>query len=305
MNRLLYYPAVAAVTLLQSLPLPMVAWLGRCLGDAAWWLDWRHRRRALVNLDIAFGEELPVWKREQIAHEHFRMLGEASLCAVKTSAMERDEVADRLQVVGLGKLQPWIERSQVAGVMIATGHFGNVNMYDFAARDLPWMEFATTCRQNQSVWLERIAARFRRNFRCRFFEEKRDGKALRSFLREGNVVLGLMCDVSPGPAAPAIPFFGYPVATSATPAIYALRHHMPLHAAVCFRTGAGRWRVEIGDQIPTRMNGRGRPVVDILTDLNAYWETCIRRDPTNWCWVQPRWEHTGRSRPRKVAVNHA
>lgn len=296
MNRLFVHLAAAGVRLLQSLPLSMVAWLGRCLGQCGWWLAWHERRQALVNLDIAFGEEWPREKREKIARRHFRMLGETFFCALKTLTLERGELGDRLQVVGLNKLRPWIERSQVPGVVVGIGHFSNISMYDFAAGDLPWMAVAATYRRPKPDWLNEILTRLRNHCQCRLFEEVTEAKALRTCLREGNVVLGMMCDTNPGEHALAIPFFGHPAATTAAPALCALRYRMPLHLATCYRTGPGRWRVEIGDEIPTRVEGRRRSLEEIMGDLNTQLEICIRRDPANWCWVQPRWEHPGRRR---------
>jgi len=301
MKRLLFLPVAGVISLLQSLPLPWVAWCGRRLGALAWWLAWHHRRQTLVNLDIALGRELSVADRERIARRNFRLLGEAFLCAIKTSSMDRAEVAGRLQVVGLNKIRPWIERSEVPGVVIATGHFGNIEMYDFVARELPWMEVATLYRRHASWPVNRVLERVRRDCRCRFFEAGADVQALRALLREGNVVLGLMADINTGPRGLAVPFFDHLAATSAAPALYALRFRMPLHAAVCYRAAAGRWRVEISDEIPTRSNGRPRAVTDILRELNRHFERSIRRDPANWFWPHPRWEHRGRRRTRRPA----
>ncbi len=298
MKRLIFLPVAAAISVVQSLPLNWVAWLGRTLGGLAWWLDWHHRRQALVNLDIAFGEELSRPERERIARRNFQLLGEAFLCALKTAAMNRTQVAQRLQVVGLNKLQPWIERSEVRGVVVATGHFGNIEMYDFVARDLPWMDVVAVCRRSASLIVNRTLERLRRDCHCRFYEEGVATRKLRAALQAGNVVLGLMSDVSGGPGGRAVPFFGHPASCSTAPAVYALRFRMPLHAAVCYRSGPGRWRVEISDEIPTRSGGRVRPVEDILKDLNNHLERSIRRDPANWCWPHPRWEQRGRSRSK-------
>lgn len=296
MKRLLFLPVAAGITLLQALPLASVAWLGRRLGALAWWVDWRHRRQALVNLDIVFGTELSPEARERIARDNFRRLGESFLCAIKTAGMDRAEVGQRLQVVGLNKIRPWIERSEVPGIVIATGHFGNIEMYDFVARELPWMEVATVYQRSANPIVNRVLERVRRGCRCRFFEAGDPAQKLRAVLREGNVVLGLMADVSAGPRGLAVPMFNQPASTSVAPAVYALRFRMPLHAAVCYRSAPGRWRVEISDEIPTRANGRARPVPDIVRELNRYFERSIRRDPANWCWPHARWEHGGRSR---------
>jgi len=46
MDTLIYWPARALVALIQALPLPFVARLGRAGGGLAFWLDVRHRRVA-------------------------------------------------------------------------------------------------------------------------------------------------------------------------------------------------------------------------------------------------------------------
>jgi lauroyl/myristoyl acyltransferase len=299
MHRLLFLPAAAVVSLLQSLPLTWVAWLGRRLGGIAWWLCWHHRRQALVNLDIAYGGELPRAERERIGRENFCRLGEAFACALKTADMDLAEVTGRLQVVGLNKLRPWIERTEVPGVVIATGHFGNLEMYEFAVRSLPWMETAILHRQSPNPLVNRILERMRRDSHCHFFEARSQLADLRAMLAGGNLVLGMMSDLSAGPRGRAVPFFGQPASTSAAPVICALRYRMPLHAAVCFRTGPARWRVEISDEIPTRVGGQARAVEDVLKDLNHHLERSIRRDPANWFWPHPRWGQPGRTRPVK------
>ena len=128
----------------------------------------------------------------------------------------------------------------------------------------------------------------------------------RAALRDGNVILGLMGDTNPGPAGLSVPFFGHPVATSALPAVYALRFRMPLYVAVCYRTAPAHWRVEISDEIPTRKAGHARPISEILADLNLHLEQSIRRDPANWFWQQPRWDHDGRvARRDRARINAA
>ncbi|HAV64890.1 MAG TPA: hypothetical protein DCY13_21285 [Verrucomicrobiales bacterium] len=304
MKRLAYLPVATAIAALQTLPLATVAWLGRQLGLLGWLCDTTHRNLARRNLALAFGDELDDAERSRLARESFRRLGESWLCALRTVTMEREELSTRLQVVGLNKLQPWIERTDVAGIVVATGHFANIEMYAHAAAELPWMRPVTLYRRSPSWMMNRILSLVRRDAPCDFFDDVSEVLQLRSALRDGNLILGVMADLNPGPAGVRVPFFGRPASTSPAAVVYALRHRMPLHAAVCFRIGPGRWRVEISDEIPTRPGGRARRVPDILFDLNAHLEQSIRRDPANWFWMQPRWLHPGRlpSRWKKTHV---
>ena len=297
MDRLRLLPMMVVVFLVQCLPLIWVAWLGRGLGGVAWWLCRHPRRQALVNLDIAYGGELTRAERARIARENFLRLGEAFACALKTADMDLAEIGNRLQVVGLNKLRPWIERTEVPGVVIATGHFGNLEMYEFAARKLPWTETAILHRRSTSPLVNYLWQRLRRDSQAHFFEAGSQWTDLRTMLSGGKVALGMMSDLNAGARGRAVTFFGQPASTTAAPVICALRQRMPLHAAVCFRTGPARWRVEISDEIPTRVGGQARAVEDILQDLNQHLERSIRRDPANWFWPHPRWAHPGREHP--------
>jgi KDO2-lipid IV(A) lauroyltransferase len=299
MNWLLHLPVAATIAILQSLPLTLVAMLGRFAGHVVWWVDWKRRRIALVNLDIAFGGEMDREARHVIARENFRRLGEAFFCAMKTSVMRPEELKSRLQAVGLNKIQPWIDDSSVPGIVIAVGHFGNIEMYGETASHLPWVQPLMIIRPTGWKMVDHILADVRAASTTSFFDETTQMKQLRETIRDGNVVLGLRCDCPAGEDGMSVPFFGKPVSTSVAPVVHSQRFGMPLFSAACFRTGIGRWRVEISDQIPTRVDGRPRAAEQILAELNQSLETAVRRDPANWCWVQPRWEHAGKAPKRK------
>ena len=70
----------------------------------------------------------------------------------------------------------------------------------------------------------------------------------------------------------------------------ALRYGCRIFPAICYRTALARWRVDIGDEIPTRDNGNPRSTESIMLEINRALETAIRRDPANWFWVHNRWK---------------
>ena len=76
----LYLLARAVIALLQTLPLRWVARLGRAGGALAWWLDARHRRVALRNLKMCFGQEKSADEIHGLAKENFRCIGENYAC---------------------------------------------------------------------------------------------------------------------------------------------------------------------------------------------------------------------------------
>ena len=90
-----------------------------------------------------------------------------------------------------------------------------------------------------------------------------------------------------------MPFLGHDCDTVHAPAVFALRYHCPLAHGLCFRIGLAKWRIEVGDEIPTHENGAPRSIADIMRDVNRAFENAVRRDPANWFWVHRRWKRTG------------
>ena len=86
----LYLIARALIAIIQALPLKLVARIGRAAGALAFWLDARHRRVALQNLQMCFGDEKSPAEIRAIARENFRRIGENFACAAKTAAMSFD-----------------------------------------------------------------------------------------------------------------------------------------------------------------------------------------------------------------------
>ena len=58
MDWLLYIPVMLLIKFLQALPLRVVARIGRAGGALAYWLDARHRRVALRNLEMCLGARI-------------------------------------------------------------------------------------------------------------------------------------------------------------------------------------------------------------------------------------------------------
>jgi KDO2-lipid IV(A) lauroyltransferase len=69
-----------------------------------------------------------------------------------------------------------------------------------------------------------------------------------------------------------------------------LRYDCALYTSFCYRIGLGRWRVEVGDEIPIHEDGKPRRVEAITLDINRAFEAAVRRDPANWFWVHNRWK---------------
>jgi lauroyl/myristoyl acyltransferase len=301
MDRLLYIAVLALVKLLQALPLRVVARLGRGGGALAYYLDARHRRVALRNLEMCLGREHSGEERRAIAKENFRRLGENYACAIKTSAMTAEQLRPHLQFA-TEKLYPEPFGKEAPRRVVAIGHFGNFELYARFGQYIAGVKCATTYRALRQPSLNRLMQSLRARSDALFFERRTDAEALKAAMQTPGILLGLLLDQHAGSGGVIVPFFGKDCSTSASAAVFALRYDCPLHTGICYRVGLAQWRIEASGEIPTRINGEARNVAEITRDINRAFEAAVRRDPANWFWVHNRWKTPKTVRARKPGV---
>jgi KDO2-lipid IV(A) lauroyltransferase len=301
MDTLLYLAARGLIGFIQLLPLTLVAWLGRRGGGLTWYLDRRHRRVALRNLTNCFEREKSSSEIRIIARENFRRIGESFACAVKTAAMDFESLRSRVEFVAPAFTGP----SAPSSVVTAIGHFGNFELYARFGQFAPAYRCATTYRGLRQASLDRLLQSLRAKSGCQFFERRFDAVALKSFMNQSGVMLGLLSDQHAGEHGLRLPFLGQDCSTSAAPAVFALRYHCALYTGICYRVGLARWRIEQGPEIPTQEEGKTRSTYDIMRDVNRAFEAAVRRDPANWFWVHNRWKLAKLTNPKPAVTSPA
>jgi KDO2-lipid IV(A) lauroyltransferase len=297
MDLLLYGLARAVVALLQALPLPLVARLGRLGGIVAYGLDGRHRRVALRNLAMCFGKELGPAGIRALARENFRRLGENYASAVKTAVMSPAALQPYFEFAHAERILPCQANQGPQNRVVAIGHFGNFELYVRFGQFVPGFRLGSTYRALRQPRLNRLMQSLRERSGCRFFERRTEAAALQAAMSDTGLLLGLLADQHAGRSGRRLPFLGRECSTTTAPAVFALRYRCPLHTAVCYRVGRGRWRIEVGEEIPTHVAGQRRSIEEITADINRALEVAVRRDPANWFWVHDRWKTERRRRP--------
>lgn len=288
MDFFIYWPTRALIALIQTLPLRLVARTGRALGGLAFHLTARYRQVVLQNLTIVFDREKSAAEIRELARENFRRIGENYLCAIKTAVMTAVELKPHLEFAGLDRLPAKTGDAPLPNVVIAIGHFGNFELYARFHDVRPDYQCATTYRALKQPALNQLMQDLRGRSGCLFFERRTDGPLLRAGLARGGIILGLLADQSSKGLRG--PFLGRDCDTGLAPAVLALRYHTELYTGICYRVGLAKWRLELGEKIPTHENGQPRSSETIMRDVNGALETAVRRDPANWFWVHRRWK---------------
>lgn len=286
------------IALIQSLPLTVVARIGRAGGAIAWVLDRRHRKIALQNLERVFGQEKTDLERLAIARENFRRLGENYLTSIKTPVLSAAEMAPHIEIVGFDGSVCKPGKSMV----VAIGHFGNFEVFARAKDQVPNQRIATTYRALNQPALDALFLQLRKRSGVEFFERRSQARELKQFLASPGGMLGILGDQHAGDRGLWLPFFGIECSCSASTAVFALRYNATLRSAFCFRTRLAHWRLEMGPEIPTtHPDGTPRTPEELTRDINTAYEAAIRRDPANWFWVHRRWKPMSKIQERRRA----
>ena len=299
MNTLIYWLARSVVAVIQVLPLRFVARLGRAGGGLAFHLTRRYRRVAVDNLTQAFPEK-PAAEIFELAKENFRRLGENYASAIKTAAMTPAQIRPHFEFAGAENILIFQQDSGPQSRVVAIGHFGNFELYARFGQFVPVFKCAATYRGLNQPALNRLLVELRNRANCRFYERRTESAALKAAMSDTGLLLGLLADQHAGPNGLRLPFFGRDCSTSAAPAVFALRYNCPLHTAICYRVGLARWKIEVGEEIPTRVDGEPRSTAEIMGEVNRAFEKAIRRDPANWFWVHRRWKPPERRAKAKI-----
>jgi|TARA_B100001971_G_scaffold51504_1_gene46653 KDO2-lipid IV(A) lauroyltransferase len=297
METALYLIARCVVGIASCLPLTLVAWCGRRTGAIAWYLDKRHRNVAIQNIQNSFPEKNEEEIR-MIAQENFRRLGETYASILKAGRMKENEIPEILTIEGYEVIEDILKENPEERIILAAGHFGNFELFSWLKLAAPSVrQWITTYRGLRQERLTKLLLDLRKASGVQYLDRRDEGPQIKKAMDQPSIVLGLVADQHAGVGGLRLPVFGREASVSPAPAIMAKRYNCRLFPTVCFRTKLGRWKIELGNEIPIRENGKRRSTEDITLDIIAAHENYIRRDPSNWFWVHNRWK----SRPKAEA----
>ena len=292
---LLYIFARTAVAIAQCLPLRFLGRIGRCAGALAWHLDRRHRQVALDNLAASFPKKSTDEIRA-LAKENFRRLGETYLSILKTGGMDAEAISKILKIEGYDQLEKILQTNPDERILLTVGHFGNFELFAWLKLAVPSGQTVTTYRGLRQRKLTQLMLALRKTSGCLYFERRDEGPQLKETMNRPSILLGLLADQHAGDGGVRLPVLGREASVSTAPAVMAKRYGCRLFPSVCFRTGLGRWKLELGEEIPLHENGKRRNTEAITRDIITAQENYIRRDPANWFWVHNRWKPRPKSK---------
>src|SRR4030043_1515927 len=109
--------------LINLFPESFALWVGRQVGNAAYYLDWEHRNVALQNLCIAFGQEKSEEERRSIAKRNFQHMGMMVIEFFRILGMDTETYKRKVSGEGLEEALKLLEKKK--GGVLLNGPLGD------------------------------------------------------------------------------------------------------------------------------------------------------------------------------------
>jgi len=260
------------------------------LGNLLFYLDSRHRRRAIEHLRLSF----PHWGDKQIrkvakaSMRHMIYLGIEMLFTpdLVTPAKWRQHVALTNQKENIRQLL-----RQEKGAIYLTGHFGNWEVIGYTMATVGFPVYAVARPLDNPFVNEHILG-VRQRKGMTVLDKKGAAKQAAEIL-ESRKAVSFIADQDAGRKGCFVDFFGRKASTYKSIALLAMRHQVPIIVGYGRRI-VENFKFEIGVQqiiYPHEWVDVENPMGWITQQYTTALEQVVRTAPEQYLWVHRRWKH--------------
>jgi Kdo2-lipid IVA lauroyltransferase/acyltransferase len=296
-QRLVVTAMVHTAKCLQGISPATSCRFGNALGNLAYYVAKRQRRRALANLHLAYGEELTSAQRAVLTRRIFQHFGRAIVDFLRAPARNIIDLSQAVSSEGWEHIATALNRGK--GVVLVTGHLGNWELLGRWLATVQKVPLTVVAREPDSPALAAYLRSMRENAGFTVLSKGESARGLLRALRRGEAIL-ILNDQNSGDLF--TPFFGIPAGTAAGPASLAQHSGASLIPLYCMERPDHSFLVKCLPPIDvapmateTAASGETRcekqaEVVRITTRLNEILEGMVRQHPEQWLWLHNRWK---------------
>jgi KDO2-lipid IV(A) lauroyltransferase len=279
------------LTLFRIVPRALGSLLIRILASGVYYLDFRHRHIAAINLKIAF-PELPEKERERIARKSFQNTGMNLLEVSRLASLTPENIASLVVYDPQDGLENYKAASaRGKGILYLTGHFSSWELLP-AAHALYGYPLSFLTRPLDNILLEKYMLKVRESKGNRVINKKNSVRAVLKNLSSGASAGILMDQNTSLQEGIFVEFFGIPAATTTSVALFALRTDSPILPGYLTPMRDGKYTIKFLPPIEVVRTGDTNQDLEINTrKFNRVLEGIIREQPESWLWGHKRWKY--------------
>lgn len=287
-GRVVYAILKGLGAIVRLLPLSFARACGVVLGQLAWLLARKDRKRALENIAIAF-PDWPQSRRSKTIRATFHHLGKAFFEILWMPNINAGNLSDYIEYDGFDRTLEQMRAGR--SVIVFTAHCGNWECLAYgvgmAAEGLP---VSVLQRERNEADINRYISDLRAGAGVHTIDRGSAGAAREMIqaTRRGGI-LAFLIDQNIRTESAKVPFFGKPALTPIGPAKLAIRTKALVVAGFVERQPNGKHIIRFQEPF----EATGDPI-ELTAKLTTVIEEQIRRVPEQWVWFHDRY----RERPR-------
>jgi KDO2-lipid IV(A) lauroyltransferase len=272
--------------IIHSLPFGTVQRLADIGGALVFWLDFKGRRVALANLEVAFGSDRNARERRQIARRSLQVFGRNFLQLFWTTRLTARSAERYFFVEDQEKFREFLEYD--GPVIAITPHFGNVELVG-ALLGLKGRSFSIIAQPLKNELLAPLFTKLREAPGHKIIAPDNAAVRLLKALRAGESVF-LLSDLTLKlrDAAVIIDAFGLKTRVTHIHAFLHLRTGAPILPWVTLPRPDGGCMIRL---LPWLKFQPGTSYQEITQACWNVFEPIIRAYPQNWLWVYKHWRY--------------
>ncbi len=268
-------------------PRRMSLFFGRVLGMLFYLLDKRHRKVALRNLAVAFGDSSSPGVRKKIALRSFMHFGQVLMDLIKFTTLSPKKREALVTVSGEQHLEKALDNGR--GALIVTAHFGNWEAGVLALARFGKVDVIARALDNE--FIEAKLRDLRANMGARVIYKNQAARETLRSLKENHIIAILIDQNVLREQAIFVNFFGKTAATTPALATFHLRTEAPIIPAFCYPTHSAGYHLQLHEPVQVTLSGdRERDVTTITQVCTQTIEDQIRQNPQYWLWFHDRWK---------------
>src|SRR5216684_4919267 len=260
--------------------------LARILGFIMSIFDRHGRKVALSNLDVAFGDELPIAARRKIVRQSFQHFARTSLDLLWSPRLPRQNLSRYIELQNSEEITRGTgpERS----VIIACYHYSNFEWLSLACGFLD-LTGTIIAQEFKNSLLDPIFKKIREQSGHELIPRERGLVRLYKVLRrKGRTALLVDLTVPPNQGAVAIDCFGLKTSVTSAHAWLHKQTGVPIIPVHCEPLAGGRYRVVFHPKID---NTAGMSHQQIAQACWNSFEPYVRKKPAPWLWMYKHWRY--------------
>jgi KDO2-lipid IV(A) lauroyltransferase len=283
-----YGAAKSLMFALRVLPYGATKTLGNMIGSLAHALDKKHRKIALLNLDVAFGDTLPERRKREIVKAHYQHFGRALLETLRLPKITAQNYRHFMDVEGLDLLKEVAQSD--TGALLYTAHYGNWEYMNLALGFMG-LPMSVMARPIDNPLIHKLIEQLRNLSGNEIIYKHKSARKVLNAIKAGRII-GIVGDQNVHDRNRImVPFFNKEATCTPMPAAMAYKCNVPIICGFSQPAGPGRYVLKFGPIIkPDPEAEKNAEIQRITAELNRVLEDQIRLSPESWFWVHKRFK---------------